>query len=128
MKADSSIIPSYESNNFREDFMIDRLVLGNLGISGGYTYIQPLSSQLYVAGTLIPGLGLQFGNYSAEQQAGLPVGVFIEVSAMAGMGFNWQRFYTLLSYTLDTNLVNMQESHRYTYNTGKLKLVVGFKI
>ena len=128
MKADSSIIPSYELNNFRDDFMIERLVMGNLGISGGYTYIQPLTSQLYVAGTLIPGVGFQFGNYTAEDQKGLPVGLFAEVSAMAGMGYNWQRFYTLLSYTLDANFVNMQESHRYTYNTGKLKLVIGFKI
>ena len=63
MQADSSIIPDYEEGNFRPGFEINRLILGNLGVMGGYTYIQPFNEIWYVAGSISPGIGLQMGKY-----------------------------------------------------------------
>lgn len=128
MQADSSIIPDYEEGNFQPGYEIERMILGNLGIMGGYTYIQPFSENWYVAGSLSPGIGLQFGNFSADQTTTLPVALFFEITAFAAVGINWDRLYTLLSYSLDGNFVNMQESHQYNYNSGKVKLVLGVKI
>ncbi|MCA6074569.1 DUF4421 family protein [Fulvivirga sedimenti] len=129
MSADSSIIPSYADEIFSEKYDLTSLTVRNIGVIAGYLYIYPVSNNLFIAGSVRPGLGVQWGKITTETDIIPDYGVlYMKMAISAGAGFNWQKFYSTLNYNLEANYIRLGDSHIYNYNSGKVKLAVGYKI
>jgi hypothetical protein len=129
MQADSSIIPVYAEPSFTDDYALNELVVRSLGVAAGYMYIHPLTNVMYLAGSIRPGFGLQWGRTETlEKSTNLPGGLFSKVSFTVGTGFNWAKFYASAVYHVEASYVNLRNDHVYNYNSGKLKAVFGYKL
>ena len=129
MQADSSIIPAYSQDSFTEDYALENLVVRTLGVSAGYLHIHPLTNVMFVAGSISPGFGLQWGSTETlETSTNLPGGLFSKVAFTVGTGFNWSKFYASAVYHVEASYVNLRNDHIYNYNSGKLKAVFGYKL
>ncbi len=129
MRADSSIIPDYSDELFSEKYDLTSLTIRNIGAMAGYLHVYPLSPALFFAGSIRPGLGVEWGKSTNESvESPKPGAFFMKIALSAGAGFNWQKFYSTINYNLEANYLNLGKDHTYNFNSGKLKLVVGYKI
>ncbi len=129
MKADSSIIPSYDEEIFNEDYKLEKLFVRNIGVLAGYVHIFPVSKVMFIVGSIRPGFGVQWGETSnGQQERTLPAGLFSKMSFSIGTGFNWTNFYASILYNVEANYVNLWGDYVYNFNTGKLKAAIGYKL
>ena len=129
LRADSSIVPDYAENIISQEYALTSNTVRNIGVLGGYVHIHPVSKVMFLAGSLRPGFGIQWGEYrTADDRSLLPGLLFTKVSLAIGTGFNWSKFYASAVYNVEANYVNMRDNHVYNYNTGKLKAVIGYKL
>lgn len=119
LKADTSLIPNYLLNSIHPEDRVIESYTYLIGLNGGYAFNVVAKGRLFLNLMLMPGINLQFGNYTVEGNTRSAyqksLGYHGDIRIVAG--YNGEKFYGGVHYanyfnsntlksTVDVNLYN----------------------
>lgn len=125
--ADSSIIPSAVEDDFDEKLHYRDLSSISASANFGYMYTYIWKKHYYITMSLIPGFGINMGDYQTEFRDPYDTHFYLGFSTMNSIGYNARKFFAgihlvgdIYNIRIDKNLIT-QVAH------GKFKLFVGYR-
>jgi hypothetical protein len=125
--ADSSIVPGSAQVYFDENAHLINLTGTNLTINFGYMYSLVFLKHFYVTLGLIPGIGLNLGDFKSDFKEPLETQFTAGYSIMGSTGYNSARFFVGLQLMADNYPYKIDDGLRLNQGQGKLKLHVGYR-
>ncbi|GGG59746.1 DUF4421 family protein [Bizionia arctica] len=125
--ANSSVIP--EDSTFNNGQPIDEFRGYGLGVSCGFMSLFILPKNFFASLNAIPGIGVMSKSVSSsltDNKVSNPM--LYRLDFDAGIGYNWDRFYSTLSYGSGIYTTNLNNGMNYLFSNTKAKLAIGYKI
>ncbi len=129
VRGDSSLVPDNPESRFNNEVQFERFNNRSAGVLFGYAQFQRLTENLYGAAILTSGIGAWWGRkWYATGEDDHVSGAVVQINAYAALGYNWNRIYAFSNYSLDVRLLGFGEKQSYSYQLGRIKIGVGYKL
>ena len=125
--ADSTIIPSEFYNDFNEKLYLTDLNANIVTLSYGYIYTFIWKKHFYATLSLIPGLGVNFGDYKTDFRELYKTHMFLGFKTMNSIGYNSDRFFGGIQITGDLFNTRIDKGLNVYTGHGKSKLFIGYR-
>jgi len=127
--ADSSLVSISRRNDFNEFAEITNINEFGIMALGQLNGVLVLPYNLFLTASFVPGFGLSFKNVVTESDEYKPENPVVYSLGMRGaLGFNFNRFYTLLSYDGIFGSSDLGYKNEMELRVNKFKFVVGYKL
>ena len=127
MSADSSIVPLIIKDQFHSSVNLTSVNVINIGIKAGYMYTYVYKSHFFITLSLIPGLILNYGDYSLEKRRNLPTALNFSISSLNSIGYNGEKFFAGFSYIFNNYFVTIDSYAQVLVGSGKMSAFVGYR-
>lgn len=127
ISADSSIVPSSIQPNFDEAMHLTELNVTKASVGFGYMYTLILQKHFYVTLSLIPGLGLNLGDYKTEFRKPYDTHLFIGLKTMNSIGYNSERMFGGIQFSSNFFRTSVEKKLNVHTGHGKAKIFIGYR-
>lgn len=129
IKSDSALVPTNLESKFEANDLFIEMRTRSIGVLFGYAQFIKISNDFYGAIILTSGIGTYWGNKSFDFEDDESIaGAIFQVNGFFALGYNWNRWYAITNYALDTRYIGFGNSRSYNYNLTRLKFAVGYKL
>lgn len=127
MDADSSIVPEIAKGNFEESVYLTNVFTSSVGINLGYMYTFVWNKKYYLTLGLIPGVGINLGDYKTDYKFPLKTQFSLGTATMNAIGYNSRKFFGGIQVTGDVYGIRIDKKLGFTQSLGKFKFHVGYR-
>ncbi|UTW61625.1 DUF4421 family protein [bacterium SCSIO 12741] len=124
---DSALVPREMRSDFDPQLEMKDMLVVNFGVNLGYMYTAVLKEKFFLTLGLIPGMGLNFGDYEQDRRRRMDPNLGFRLKTMNAIGYNADRFFTGLQFTGSLFSVGLGERRGAQISHGKFKLFVGYR-
>jgi len=125
--ADSSMVPLQVQNSFNKDLQLTDLNSTCLGINFGYIYTLVWKEHFYLTVSLIPGIGLNMGDYQNENRQPYRTHAFLAFSTLNTIGYNSRKVFGGVMLLSDAYNTRIEKDQIITNGHGKVRLFLGIR-
>ncbi len=125
--ADSSMIPSGAKGYFDSRTHLTSLTGSSLTFSFGYMYTFVFEKYFYITLGLIPGLGVNLGDYKSDFKKPLQTQIATGFSTLNAIGYNGERFFCGIQVLADKYNFRMEKKLNLNQGHGKVKFHFGYR-
>lgn len=125
--ADSSMVPSSAKGYFNEDVYLTSITGSSVMISAGYMYTFVFREHFYATFGLIPGIGVNLGDFKSDIKQPFIAHVGTGWSTMNAIGYNSNRFFGGIQLIADNYNFKMEKALMLNQGHGKIKFHLGFR-
>ena len=127
LDADSTIIPTEFYNDFDEKLHITDLSATTVSINYGYMYSFIWQKHFYATVSLMPGLGINFGDYKTDYRELYKTHLYLGLKTMNSLGYNSDNFFGGLQFSSDLFKTRIDKRLNVITGHGKAKLFLGWR-
>lgn len=127
LSADSSIVPTEIKDNFNEQLYLTDLNSTNASIGFGYMYTHVFAKHFYITASLIPGLGINIGDYKTDFRQPYDTHIYVGLKTMNSIGYNSKRIFGGIQFTGDLSRTRIEKQLHLRTGHGKAKIFVGYR-
>ena len=127
MVSDSSIVPQELQDNFNENLYLTDLNVTILAVNFGYMYTFVWRENFFVTASLIPGIGLNIGDYQTDFRQPYKTHLYLGLSTMNSIGYNSEKMFGGIQFVADTFSTRIEKQLNITTGSGKVKLFFGYR-
>jgi len=127
MDADSSVIPTEVKGSFDEKLHLQDLNSTSVSLNFGYMYTFVWKKHFYITASLIPGLGLNLGDYRTEFREPYKTHLYIALKTMNSIGYNSARIFGGFQFSNDLYKTKIDKQLNVQTGHGKAKIFVGYR-
>ncbi len=127
LDADSTIIPPEIHGDFDEKLHLTDLSSTSLSISFGYMYTFVWRKYFYVTASLIPDLGVNFGDYRTDFRKPYDTHLYLGLRTMNSIGYNSERLFGGIQFNTDVFRTRIEKQLGVITGHGKAKLFIGYR-
>ena len=125
--ADSSMVPVSAQGYFDEQAHLTNLTGASLVVNFGYMYTFVFNKHFYATLGLIPGLGLNLGDFKSDYKEPFLTHLTTGINLMSAVGYNSPRFFGGIQLVGDTYWYRLADELRLSQGQGKFKLNFGYR-
>ena len=127
LDADSSLITTDMDPYFNNSMHISQLNVNTLSVSLGYIYTFVLGKRFFITLGLIPGLGLNGGDYRTEYREPINASLTYRIKTMSAIGYNGKRFFTGIQGIGGYYPFSLDKKLKIYIGEGRASFCFGFK-
>ena len=125
--ADSTIIPTEFHNDFDESLHFTDLNASILGVGFGYIYTLVWKKHFYATVSLIPGIGINFGDYKTDYRKPYDTHLYLGFKTMNSIGYNSKKYFGGFQFTSDFFRTKIEKQLNIQTGHGKAKVFFGYR-
>ncbi len=128
-QADSTFVPHFARDNFRDSSLFAMASSFSVGVSAGYTYTFVIAQDFFISLALVPGVGLQFFSAENEEDAQIAskTGFGISTTGRIALGYSKERFYSALTFVNGNSNIFNKGLTAVNFGYGNLRFTVGYR-
>ena len=127
LSSDSSIIALELEDYFNQKLHLTDFSSTNLSINFGYMYTFIFADYFYLTASLVPGLGVNKGDYSTDFRKPYNTHLYLGLLTMNSVGYNSERIFGGFKFTSDLFRTNIANQLHLLTGHGKLKVFLGYR-
>jgi hypothetical protein len=125
--ADSSIVPIEVQNNFNQNLFLRDLNSTSLAVNFGYMYTFVWKEHFYITASLIPGIGLNMGDYQNDTRQPYHTHAFLAFGTMNTIGYNSRKLFGGIMFVSDAYNTRIEKEQIIVNGHGKIRLFLGMR-
>jgi hypothetical protein len=125
--SDSSMVPSSAKDYFNEEIYLTSITGSSVIISVGYMYSFVFREHFYATLGLIPGIGVNLGDFKSDIKQPFVAQVSTGWSTMNAIGYNSSRFFGGIQLIADNYSFKMKKDLILNQGHGKIKFHIGYR-
>ena len=125
--SDSSIIPTNIKDNFDENLLLTDFNSTSLSVIFGYIYTLVFLERFYLTVSLIPGVGLNMGDYQNDYRQPYRTHAFFALGTSNTLGYNSKKIFGGVMFFTDTYNTRIEKDQTLVNGHGKMRLFLGFR-
>lgn len=127
MDADSSIVPNSAKEYFNENLHLTNMYTSSIGINVGYMYTMVWKKHFYLTLGLIPGIGINLGDYKTDYKKPLNTNLSIGTATMNAIGYNSRKYFGGIQALGDWYTIRIENKLGFIQSQGKFKFHIGYR-
>lgn len=125
--ADSSMVPQSIQSGFNQNLWLTDVNSSSVAINFGYMYTFVWQKYFYVTLSIVPGLGINYGDFGTTIHQPYKTHLYLGYLSMNSVGYNSDKLFGGIKFISNTFRTNIAKKQKVLTGSGNFKLFFGYR-